>query len=448
VKFLKNQLLWCLSLDKFFGDQTRKNHQGEMTQMAKHHSSPDFSRLPNFPKTFQSKYLIGKRKTRIRKFTPRILFRTLLELVAGTNRDGYVTALLKSFDFTKKKRFGVPPSKGSLSKVRARISYKFFRDFFFKLISQFEPDRLTFRGLRIYAIDGFEVSLPRTKEILKRHFRGRALSDHREMYYPRMYLGHCYDVLSGVTKDLKFHHLLDEITDAEEMVPALEANSLTLYDRLYFCGRLIQAHKSAGNYFLTRCKRGGFLEVQKFFESPKKRATVEIGGVVIHLIKMKPPGAEDTLVFATNLLLSWVEEQLILRLYGLRWEVEVSFKDLLETMKLEQWHSKSLNGVLQEIYAAFWLLNYTKIQIAKNNPKPLEVLEIDYFKPNFKVILTFIVGLLPKLFQRIQGLLSKLPLLMKLCTERRKRHSRHYKRELKCSASPYSYNNTVWVHDS
>jgi hypothetical protein len=101
-----------------------------MTQMAKHHSSTDLSRLPNFPRSFQSKYLIGKRKTRIRKFTPAILFHTLLELVSGTNKEGYVGALLKSFDFTSKNSVDAPATKGSLSKIRARVSHKFFRDFF------------------------------------------------------------------------------------------------------------------------------------------------------------------------------------------------------------------------------------------------------------------------------------------------------------------------------
>jgi hypothetical protein len=101
-----------------------------MTQMAKHRSNTDFSRLPNFPRTFQSKYLIGKRKTRTRKFTPAILFHTLLELVAGTNKEGYVSALLKSFDFTGKNKNDAPATKGALCKIRARISFKFFRDFF------------------------------------------------------------------------------------------------------------------------------------------------------------------------------------------------------------------------------------------------------------------------------------------------------------------------------
>lgn len=318
---------------------------------------------------------------------------------------------------------------------------------FFKLISRFDPYRRTFQGLRIYAIDGFEVSLPRSKWILKAHFRGRALSDHREMYYPRMYLTHCYDVLSGVSKDLKHHHLLDEITDAEQIVPGLEKNSLCLYDRLYLCTRIIQAHAATQNYFLTRCKRNSFKAIDRFFRSRKTYAATRIHDVLIHLIKIKPPGAQETLIFATNLPVSWVTPELILRLYGLRWEVEVSFKDLLETMKIEQWHSKSLNGILQELYTAFWLMNYTKIQIAVHNENPIKVLETDYKKPNFKLILNFIVDLLPKIFQRIRGLLVKLPHLLKLSTERRKRFSRSYKRELKASASPYSYNNTVWVHD-
>jgi hypothetical protein len=168
--------------------------------MAKHHSSPDFSRLPNFLHRFQSKYLIGKRKIRLRKFTPKILFHTVLELVAGTNKEGYLNALLKSFDFKGSSEGTAPPSKGSLSKMRARISFKFFRDYFLKLIRRYEPYRLTFRGLRIYAGDGFELSLPRTKQILKAGFVGRAVSRYRDMYYPRMYLFHCYDVLSGAPR--------------------------------------------------------------------------------------------------------------------------------------------------------------------------------------------------------------------------------------------------------
>jgi hypothetical protein len=80
------------------------------------------------------------------------------------------------------------------------------------------------------------------------------------------------------------------------------------------------------------------------------------------------------------------------------------------------------------------------------NEKPINVLDTEYFKPNFKVVLNFTVGLLSRIFQGYRRVLHKLHIVLKLCTERRKRHSRSYKRELMTSASPYSYNNTVWVH--
>lgn len=417
--------------------------------MAKHHSSPDFSRLPNFPKRFQSKYLIGKRTTRLRKFTPKSFFHTLLELVSGTNKEGYLHALLKSFDFEGQKGKILPPRKGSLSKKRARISFKFFRDYFFKLINQFEPYRLTFQGLRIYAGDGFELSLPRTKQILKAGFRGRSTSRYRETYYPRMYLFHCYDVLSGVTKALKYSHLLDEITDAEEVIPTLEKKSLTIYDRLFLCTRLLHAHKKAGNYFLARCKNGGFSEVKSFFRSKKTIAQVTLAGVKVHLIKFPLKSEKEKIgVFATNLPIDWVNVETISHLYTLRNEVEVSFKDLIETLRIEQWHSKSLNGILQELYAAFFLVNFAKIQSVKNNENPIEVMKDDYKKPNFKLLLSFIIDLLPKIMKRIPWVLLSIPTLLNLSTESRKRHSRSYPRELKTPASPYNYNNTVSVYDS
>jgi hypothetical protein len=128
-------------------------------------------------------------------------------------------------------------------------------------------------------------------------------------------------------------------------------------------------------------------------------------------------------------------------------EVETSFRDLTETAKIEQWHSKSLNGILQELYASFWLWNYAKIQTHLRQKKTENPLESGYEKPNHKLILSFIVKLFPRILKRARGVLQDLETLMNLSTERRKRRSRWYKRELKTPRSPYPYNNTGWTWD-
>ena len=412
--------------------------------MSQVHGASWFSRLPNFPRSFQSKYLIGSRKSRTRQLNPKLLFQTMLELVAGTNGEGYLHALSKSFGFPSKSSALKIPTKSALCQRRARVSYKFFRDLFLKLIDRFEPYRKSFRGFRIYAIDGLELTLPRTQSVLKSKFRGRAVSSNREMYYPRMYLTHCYDVLSGTTKDFRHSPLMSEMPDAEEMVPELEKNSITLYDRFYISKRMISVHKMGQNYFIMRARQGHLKEIQTFFESPKMRTSIVIEGALVHLIKIKNPHSNEFAVFATNLPRDWVKSHLIEHLYALRWEVETSFKDLVCTLKLEQWHSKTINGILQELYSAFWLLNFTKIQLSFHEKTPKSPLQWEYSKPNLKLILSQVIGSLSKIFKRVCGVLNFIPTVINFSTERRKRYSRRYNRELKTSSTTFPYNNTLW----
>lgn len=333
-----------------------------------------------------------------------------------------------------------------MTHVRDRISYTFFKDIFEKLLFDFEGSRFTYQGLKIYAVDGLELHLPRTKDLTKRGYRGRAVSQYSDTYGLRMYLCHAYDVLSGVTKDLRFSPWNDEISHAKNMVKGFGKQSLALYDRLYISGKMILAHHQAGNYFLMRAKRGSFSEIEAYYQSHcQKIRTVIIRGVPVRLFKAINPRTGKKDVFVTNLPWRWLSGGLIQRLYRLRWECETSFRDLCDTMKMEQWHSKSLNGILQELYATFWLMNFTRIQIAKKSKKPKITLSDQYEKPNFKLILEWMKTKLKRLWTRSINLLRELKKLIKISTEKRVHYSRTYPRQLKGHASPYRYNNTIWV---
>ena len=261
-----------------------------------------------------------------------------------------------------------------------------------------------------------------------------------------MFVCHAYDVLSGVTKDLRISSWNDEISHAKNMVKHFGRSSLAIYDRLYISTKMIQAHHRAGNFFLMRAKRGSFLEVEAYYKnhSQKPKKTI-IRGVAVRLFKATNPKSGKKDVFVTNLQWRWLGPQLIQYLYLKRWEVENSFKDLVDTMKMEQWHSKSLNGILQELYAALWLMNFTKIQIAKKTKKPKITMSLQYQKPNFKLILDWVKTKLKRLLSKSYNLLRDLKKLITISTEKRVHYSRSYPRHLKCAASPYSYNNSIWV---
>jgi hypothetical protein len=321
----------------------------------------------------------------------------------------------------------------------------FFKDILGGLLLDFEKKRLTYQGLKIYGIDGWQVHLPRTDDISVAGYNGRAVSKYRESYMPRMYMVHAYDVLSGVTKDLREAPYLDELHGAKNMVKNFERNSLTLYDRLYISTGMIVAHKKAGNYFLMRAHRSSFKEVRRFYRSKKQKSTFVVEGVLIQMFKIENPKTGAVDVYITNLpKMKWLTPDVVRRLYRLRWEVENSFRDLAETMKLQQWHSKTINGIRQELYATFWLMNFVKIQMNKCEKRTKVVLSDVYLKPNFKLAINFVKSKFSKIIRKSRGVLKELVVVLDMSTEKREHESRSYPRELKTPDSPYPRNNTIW----
>jgi hypothetical protein len=370
----------------------------------------------------------------------------MVTLIGGANEEGYSHALMKVW--SGKLKLENMPAKSALCRMRKRISYLFFKDQFEKLIRKADPHRKTYLGLIIYAIDGQMLTLPRSKEIADAGFNGRAVSKYRESYYPKGFLTHAYDVITGVSKTFRLSNRLHEQQDAEEMVAQLEKESLVIYDRLYFCIRLIQAHYARGNHFLFRCKRNACKEIEDFLSDPKRPSTGSFflrGKYEVNLVRVFNRETKKDEVFATSLPVELLKANLIRKLYRLRWEVETSFHELTGITQAEQWHTKTVNGIYQEIYARFWLINYTKLQIHVHTQKPESPLRDEYEKPNFKLLYNFILLSFPKILKGSPRVLKEFELLRKKTLERRWHQKRRYPREIKQPASPYKYNNCVWV---
>jgi len=306
-----------------------------------------------------------------------------------------------------------------------------------------EAKQKTWNGLHVYAIDGIELILTKSKNILDAGYSGRKISKYRESYFPKMFTTVTYDVLTGIVKDLRENPTLNEIADAISMVAGLEDNSLTLYDRLYACRKLIITHNSSHNYFLFRLRTSCLKEFRKIFYSRRRRRTVVVDGVTIQLIKINLPNGKS-MCFATNLPSKLVSEKRIMNLYTLRWEVENAFRDFTQTIRLEQWHSKSINGLRQELFVALILFNLTKLKLAEHMGSAEKCMEPIYKKPNFKLLFAWVAENIDRIMMKMRGVWKTFVELIYKTFEIRKRYSRSYKREIKSPQSPFPYNNTVW----
>jgi len=363
----------------------------------------------------------------------------MIKLVSGKNFEGYTHALNDVFGVK------LAPVKSSFCKLRKKVSVDFFREIFSNLLKGFK--RPTWRGLHIYAIDGFEVTLPRTTTVLKAQYTGRRVKHKGQTYYPHMYMVHALDVISKVTKDFVFSPFLDELKGAKELVKKFEQNSLCLYDRLYISSAMITAHLNRNSYFLMRVRSKGILtDISDFIKSRYTRSSFEFEGVPIYLFKVRNPKTKQYDVFATNY--KGLGKKAIREIYNLRWEIENCFRDLTETLKAEQLHSKTIDGVLQEIYTRMWIMNFARIaefRVQKPTKNPFATV---YKRANFKLIVSWVTKRIFKIFKHLRGLIEELKIIVQKSAEKRKRHSRSYPRQIRYAVSNYTLASIIYDWES
>lgn len=328
--------------------------------------------------------------------------------------------------------------------MRAKISSLFFKEKFDELLAIIKPQRKTYRGLYIYATDGQETVIPVSSEILGQGYRGRQRLFKTETYYPRMYLSQAFDVINEVTANFSFSATRNENRDALEFLKGLEKNSLVLYDRAYICKALVNQHMEMGNYFIFRCQSGGtFKEIIEFCKG-KKRSDIWIyNGNIIHLIKIKNPQTKEDLVLATNLPEQRFDKKELSELYTRRWSIETAFRDSV-TQGLEQWHSKTENGILQELYAHFWLMNWTRLQVLCESPPPRRWLSRKYKRPNLKLLVTVMIDSLGDiLLKKFNEVLCRIKNLIRRTMQSREHFKRTYPRVRKYSLKSFPFDNLV-----
>lgn len=181
-----------------------------------------------------------------------------------------------------------------------------------------------------------------------------------------------------------------------------------------------------------------------FFSSKRNFQHTKEWGVDIYLIKVKTP--KGISIFATNLPKHLVKIEDIRDLYKLRWQVETGFYNLTQACHLEKWHSKTLNGIKQELYLRMWIFNVSRMLMAPCQQFNTVGQKI-YQKANFKLILSLIRDNLYKYWTNITGLSLHVNWLVTYSNEKREVDKKQNPREIKSPRSPYKYGSTEWQWD-
>jgi len=150
---------------------------------------------------------------------------------------------------------------------------------------------------------------------------------------------------------------------------------LTLLDRGFGGDQMFLNFEDHAQFYLCRMRSSGeslARYLRDFVVSGKKSQIVhqtvlraDTGAeteIRIRLIRGPKDNEGKRILLATNFLDSKrYTRHSLLKLYRSRWEVETMYGRVKNLLKLESFHSKSVNGVMQEIYANLLVISLTAL---------------------------------------------------------------------------------------
>lgn len=304
-----------------------------------------------------------KRKRRFDTFS---VLSSVINLICNS-KSSYV-GILHEFDSELP-----PPSASAFCDARGKIPAYVFKEISYDLVNTDESiieDKLWY-GFNVFAMDGSTLNVPRPLEA-----EGFYVAPNN--YYPHGLVTGLIRVEDRMICGMDFSSHKCERTAARRLLDNLGPKDLVLYDAGYLSYGMICDHLERGVNALFRIQPGStFAEISEFKSSSdtaviitleptkstiKKARRLGLGGKIdrpkLRLMKFKV-GSEE-IILTTTLLSLKIPALEYLKLYGKRWRIEEFYKVFKNTVDIEEFHSKTYNGVEQEIHAACIVWNLSR----------------------------------------------------------------------------------------
>ena len=334
-------------------------------------------------------YLSDNRKSdakdfsRNRKLPLPQLITFVLSLVTSCKHQG-VDSQIGSF-MRDARRSGIWPEadavhRSAVTKSRKKVEWTLFEDLFqraVKLSDEVFPEREEhlWHGMRAIAYDGSKYLLPASEEI--RTFfdpeSGLGKKNNGSGHYPTCLVSTAYDVLRQIpiARSVVPMETANEREEAVNLLSQIPQGNVLLFDRGYpSFDMFLKLYKDYNGFYLFRCPATStFPVVMEFMQSGQEEAIIELAPtksysdkvgvkmfratkpIRLRVIKLVSPSGEVSALLTNLLDTEAFPLDEIIKLYFKRWGVETHYLDEKKSMEIEQFHSRSVNGIKQELFA-------------------------------------------------------------------------------------------------
>ena len=318
--------------------------------------------------------------SRCRKLPLAHLIVVLISLVASGHDAGVATKLAAFF--TLARRSGLwpnehSPHRSALTKARAKLPWQvldlLLRRFIVLAYEVFPPrEEDQWYGLSVFAFDGSTYTLPATEAIRQAFDPHSGLASPGRGHYPQCLVMTVYDVLRRLPIGRTVCALQegDERAQAQRLLPLLPPKSVSLFDRGFpSYGFLHALHQHAYRYVMRCPATSTFPAVTAFVRSGRAETflwltpsdtfkrqlspTQRRARTSLRLRALRLAAPDGTVsVLLTNLVdTRRFPRTAIIALYWRRWAVETHYRDEKTLLHIEHFHSRTPDGIRQELFA-------------------------------------------------------------------------------------------------
>lgn len=286
--------------------------------------------------------------------------------------------------FTHARRSGLWPDaecvhRSAVSKARAKLGWEAFQSLLGDIVQlayECFPSREEYlwNGYSVWAIDGSKYALPATAALRSEFDPDSGLDQPGKGHYPQCLVSTLYDVF----RRIPVARTVVPIGKADEREQALQLfavapdipNTISLFDQGYPSFRMVHTLSAQNRLFVMRCPAvGSFAAVASFIASGESEAFIwitpsgefkrslpkqersSLSPIRLRAVRLVHPDGKVS-VLLTNLFdKKRFPVSDLIALYSRRWAIENHYRDEKSLLHIEHFHSKSSNGIRQELFA-------------------------------------------------------------------------------------------------
>jgi hypothetical protein len=286
----------------------------------------------------------------------------------------------KSGDFFKQlRRSGLLPEaeavhRSAVTKARSKLPWQIFETLLADAVQLAyslwpEAPEYTWHGMTAVAFDGSKYDLPATPELRAKFDPDSGLDFPGKGHYPQCLVSTAFDVFRRLplARSISPIHQGNEREDVKVLLPKLPSiPQVRLFDRGYPSYDLIRhLHEHPEHHaFVFRCPaQSTFKAVTQFIQSGKADALIWLddasqlkgaraaNSIPLRVVRLESSGGRLSVLITNLLSQAQYPTASLVELYFRRWRIEEQYRDEKTHHQIETFHSRSENGVKQEMFA-------------------------------------------------------------------------------------------------